>query len=367
MADQYTRFLTGAAAGILNPKGNLGDFRHASKIFIDGGMAHVPRTKFSFYVNFEVNQPALQSGVYTFTSERIGMFVKQSDLPKVTLEHDVKNQYNRKKVIYKDLKYEPLNLTFHDDSMGKVNALWAQYLSYYSPERLQPIQAWANTSTGPYSKQSIGAGNYKYGLDRTRGVKADKDAAGTAFYKPFFNHITIYTMSKKRFQSYILVNPHIVSWNHGNVDYASSNGTVDAQMGIVYESVLYGAGAIIKGKEPDNFGMYMYYDVTPSPLTVGGGTVTGLFGPGGLINAATPLLGELNDNQAIYGDYYQGGSDSRSGNFFKNAVTAINIYKSLRTITKENLVAEATNLILTPGAAVNAVSGLPGIAFGSRN
>jgi hypothetical protein len=314
--------------------------------------------------------PALQSSTFNFTSDHIGMFVKQADLPKVTLEHDIKNQYNRKKVIYKDLKYEPLNITFHDDSMGKVNALWAQYLSYYSPERLQPIDAWLNTSTGPYSKSSVGAGNYKYGLDRTRGIKpltGPPNPNGTAFFQPFFKHITLYTMSRKRFQSYILVNPHIVSWTHGNVDYASSNGTVEAQMGIVYESILYGAGTVIKDKEPNNFGMVGYYDTTPSPLTVGGGTVTGLFGPGGLLNAATPLLGELSEAPAIYGDYYQGGSNSRSGNFFQNAVTAINAYKSLRSITKENLVAEATNLILTPGAATNAVSGLPGISFGTRN
>ena len=53
MANKFTRFLSGAGSGILNPKGNLGDPRHASRMFVDDAFARAPRTKFLFHVFFE--------------------------------------------------------------------------------------------------------------------------------------------------------------------------------------------------------------------------------------------------------------------------------------------------------------------------
>jgi hypothetical protein len=309
------------------------------------------------------------------------MLVKQADLPKITLEHDVKNQYNRKKIIYKELKYEPLNLTFHDDSLGVVNALWAQYLSYYSPERFQPQEAWHSTSTGPYGLNGVkGQSLWRYGLDVSRGVKEQastaesdpkfKDSSAHSFTQPFFKDITLYTLSRKRFNAYTLVNPHIVSWSHGNVDQSSNNGTVEAQMSLAYESILYGTGIIVSGKEPDGFAN-LYYDTTPSPLTIGGGTISGI---SGLASGLTQALigdanqGVVNDAQAIYGaNNVQLGIFGSKGSFLQNTAAAINFYKSIRSLNKESLVAEATNLLLSPNASTNIVSGLRGISVGTRD
>ncbi len=370
MADQFTRFLTGVAQGLSNPKGNLGDFRHAARLYLDQQYARAPRTKFLYHVNFEINRPALNSTSFTNSGSVIGMLVKQADLPKITLDHDIKNQYNRKKVIYKDLKYEPLNITFHDDSHGLVNAMWAQYLSFYSPERFQPQQAWHDTSQGPYGNTGGGSEKttYRYGLDVSKGVKTSGAAGpdGHAYTQPFFKNITLYTLSRKRFNSYTLVNPHIVSWTHGNVDQSSNNGTIEAQMSIVYESILYGTGIIIKGKEPNAFAEGFLYDSTPSPLTIGGGTIGSITG---LINAfpGQAYSGIIKNAEAIYGDgNVQLGQFGGSGTLLQNAVTAINFYKSIRSINKESLIAEATNLILSPQQGENTVSGLRGIVIGNK-
>lgn len=365
MADQFTRFLTGLGQGLTNPKGNLGDFRHASRLYLDNQYARAPRTKFLYHVNFEINRPALNSPTFNISAGSIGMLVKQADLPKVTLDHDIKNQYNRKKVIYKDLKYEPLNITFHDDSFGLVNAMWAQYLSFYSPERFQPQQAWQDTSSGPYGPVNSNK-LYRYGLDVSKGVSAGPATEGHAYTQPFFKNITLYTLSKKRFNSYTLVNPHIVSWTHGNVDQSSNNGTVEAQMSIVYESILYGTGIIVKNKEPTNFANVIY-DSTPSPLTIGGGTI------GSVSGLANTLLGQtfsgiINDAEAIYGPgNVQQGRFGSGGNLLQNTVAAINFYKSVRSISKESLIAEATNIILSPQQGTNAVSGIAGVQIGVRN
>jgi len=365
MADKFTRFLTGVSNGLLNPKGNLGDARHAARLYVDNQFARAPRTKFLYHVSFDIVDYALESQAFSKKRKEVSMLVKQADLPRITIEHDIKNQYNRKRVVYKELKYEPLNISFHDDNIGIVNALWAQYLSFYSPERFNPTDAWKDTSYGPYKsypegtdKQSKGA-TYRYGLDVSKGVAGN--ARTNALISPFFRSITLYTLSRKKFNSYTLVNPHIVSWNHGNLDQASNNGTVEAQMSLVYESILYGTGSIVKGKEPDGFAD-LIYDNTPSPLSIGGGTLSSVFGPGGLISAGSSII---DDAQKIYGvDNVQEAGLGPLG--IGTLISAVNFYKSVRSISKENLIAEATNLIASPGAFNNAVSGLQGVSFGTQ-
>ena len=357
MADKFTRFLSGVGQGLLNPKGNLGDARHAARLYVDNQFARAPRTKFLYHVAFDIAEPALLSKKFSDKRKEVSLLVKGADLPRITIDHDIKNQYNRKRVIYKELKYEPLNISFHDDNIGIVNALWAQYLSYYSPERLNPLEAWMDTSLGPYKGNLEGISQWKYGLDRTKGTMG----TDTAYTKPFFRSITLYTLSRKKFNSYTLVNPHIVSWTHGNLDQNSNNGTVEAQMSLVYESILYGTGSVIKGKEPTGFAD-LFYDKTPSPLSIGGGTLTSIFGPGGLITAGSSII---EDALTIYGE----GNVQEPGIGplgLGTIISAANFYKSIRSITPENLIAEATNLITNPGAASNAVSGLQGVSFGTQ-
>jgi len=362
MADKFTRFLTGVGQGLLNPKGNLGDARHAARLYVDNQFARAPRTKFLYHVSFDIAEPALLSKKFSDKRKEVSLLVKGADLPKITIEHDIKNQYNRKRVIYKELKYEPLNISFHDDNIGIVNALWAQYLSYYSPERLNPVEAWTDTSFGPYKSIDGEKAKWNYGLDRSKGTSSTyygPDA--TAYTKPFFRSITLYTLSRKKFNSYTLVNPHIVSWNHGNLDQSSNNGTVEAQMSLVYESILYGTGSVIKGKEPTGFAD-LFYDQTPSPLSIGGGTLSSVFGPGGLIAAGSSII---EDAQTIYGaENVQEAGLGPLG--LGTIISAANFYKSIRSISKESLIAEATNLITSPGAFSNAVSGLQGVSFGAQ-
>lgn len=364
MADKFTRFLTGLGQGITNPKGNLGDFRHASRLYIDNAMARSPRTKFMYHVHFNMNKPAIASATFKEKySNTVGLFVKGADLPKITLEHDIKNQYNRKRVVYKELKYEPLNISFHDDSIGIINALWAQYLGFYSRERYLPPEAFNNGVRGPYHAGYGPSASYHYGLDVLKG--AGGETGGSAeVTQPFFNSITIYTLSKKRFNSYILIRPHIISWNSGNVDQGTSNGTIEAQMSIAYESVLYGTGKIIKGKEPTGFADAIY-DHTPSPMSLGGGTITSILGQGGLLSQlGIGAESALSDTERIFGEYTTQQDESGKFDGLSAAIKAVNFYKSIRSINKESLISEATNILLTPNSASNAVSGLTNVKFG---
>jgi len=363
MADKFTRFLSGVGTGLLNPKGNLGDARHASRTFVDGAFSRAPRTKFLFHVHFDINPRGLSSDFRSHHSSSISVLVKTSTLPRFSFDTDMKNQYNRKKLIYKNINYDPIQVTFHDDNTGIINALWAQYFLYYSPEREQVPGAWdilggsatgRQSGAGPYNGggvvYSAESGGYRYGLDSDR------------VQDPFFRSITIYTMSKKRFHSYKLINPHIRTWDHGDVSYAESGGTVQATMNLGYESVIYGAGRIDtnNAEEPINFGN-LHYDKVPSPLSVLGGGTASLFGPGGILSGDGS--GELSGARTIFGDNFQDrGATSVSA--LTAAIGAINFAKNLDNISSETLTQEALNLTLTPNRTANITSGLPGISFG---
>lgn len=365
MSDKFTRFLKGVGQGITNPKGNLGDARHAARLYVDNQYVRAPRTKFLYHVQFNINRPALLSGAFTKHTKAIDMLVKQADLPKITMEHEIKNQYNKKKIIYKDIKYEPLNLVFHDDNLGVINAMWAQYLSWYSNERLLPQTFWTRDNN-PYRRSIDAQVELPDTSRKETTTRYGLDVAKLNYTNPFFDSITIYTLSRKKFNSYVLINPHITSWNHGNLDQASNNGTVEATMNIVYETVLYGTGSVVKGTQggPDALPRQftdLYYDNTPSPLSIQGGQISTIFGPGGLLQAGS---GIVEDAATIYGQFnVQGNTNELSG--FEQAIRAVNLYKSLASLRPENLIAEATNIILTPQGINNVVSGIPGVSFGS--
>ena len=370
MANKFTRFLSGAGSGILNPKGNLGDPRHASRMFVDDAFARAPRTKFLFHVFFEINDKAINSSFRSNHSNTIGMLVKSSTLPRFTFDTDVKNQYNRKKIVYKNINYDPLQITFHDDNTGITNALWAMYLSYYSPEREKTMGAWeiepggvnagdadakfSGGGTGPYNNGVLtDEANFRYGLDSDR-VK-----------HPFFKSITIYTMSKRRFNSYKLVNPHIRTWDHGDVSYAESGGTVQATMNLGFESVLYGAGVIdtANDQQPIAFGD-LHYDKVPSPLSILGGGTASLFGPGGIL-AASGDGGSLSGAEQIFGkENFQDKTPGTIG-ALQAALGAINFARQLSNIDSGTLTQEALNLALTPNRRTNITSGIPGVSFGN--
>ena len=115
MANKFTRFLTGVGQGLTNPKGVWGNWQHATRLFIDDTMRLAPRTKFLFYVRFELDKTAIKAPQFTNRhADEIGFLVKATDLPKYNIESVTKNQYNRKKIIYKNL--------FGDACMGVMGS-----------------------------------------------------------------------------------------------------------------------------------------------------------------------------------------------------------------------------------------------------
>ena len=339
MANKFTRYLTGfgegLATGLINPKGDMGNWRHATRLFVDNTYALAPRHKFSYFVRIELDPSVTRAPQFTQKHvQEIGLLVKTADLPKYTFDQVTKNQYNRKKIVYKNLNYDPVSFTFHDDNTGVINAFWAIYYGYYSRDRALPTAAWGATH---YQVAGTPLNNFRYGLDNN-------------ITAPLIKSISIYTMSRRRFNGYTLINPKITSWQHGQGDYASGEG-MDHTMTVAYEGVQYSSGSVLSGS-PKGFAT-LHYDLTPSPLSVAGGGTATLTGEGGVLAGIESIFGVIGS-----GDLF-----SSPGSFLSTAITAVNTYKNIRNLSKEGLAQEAINILTTPAAAgtiANTIGGVVG-------
>lgn len=342
MANKFTRFLndfaSGVGMGLTNPKGLVSNWQHATKLFIDDTYRLSPRTNFMFYVHFELDKTAMRAPSFTQRhSDEVGLLVKSADLPKFSFDTVTKNQYNRKKIVYKQINYDSVNITLHDDNAGIVNGLWAIYYGYYIGDRQNPLAAYNANHLRP-TKTPLD--NFRYGMDND-------------ITTPMFKTISIYTLSRRRFLGYTLVNPRIKSWNHGSVAYANGD-TLESTMSLEYEAVKYSAGNVSYGS-PKGFAT-LHYDTVPSPLSVAGGGVSNLTGDGGVLDGM----------EQIFGDIASGTAFDSFGGFLGTAIKTVNTYKNFKGLTKEGLKNEAINILSNPSniaTAVSTVGGVVGAVF----
>jgi len=306
-------FLDNVVSGALSPKGNLGDFAHASRMFVDDSHRLSPKVKFLYHVTFNINPDA--SAVIPQLAQKhmneIGMLVKSAQLPGFNIQTDVINQYNRKKVVQKRIDYQPVQIVFHDDNYGVTTAMWEAYYRYYyrdgnyakvnpagAPDPTVPEYA---TNKPSFSEQYASGTlfsekQYRYGFDNDSSV-------------PFFTSIQISQMSRKRYTTMTLINPIISQWQHDTMDYSASDG-VSNSMTIEYETVHYSRGSMKNG--PKGFGEE-HYDKTPSPISLGGGGASSLLGVGGVLAGGFGVLDDITGGKADFGTVL------RAANTIKNA------------------------------------------------
>ena len=345
MANKLSGFLNGAVSGATNPKGLCANWKHATRLFVDDTYRLSPRNKFLFYVHFDINPDALKAGSWDAQThgQEIGMLVKRVNLPKISFETDIKNQYNRKKIVHKTVKYNPVQIALHDDSNAVVTSLWALYYGYYARDRHhQQMQYSFDQYSDTLDKQ--------FGLDNNVGTSGET--------RPFFNSIQIFTMSRKRFVGYTLVNPRITDWTSGDADYFESD-TIESSMTLEYESVLYSSGDVAENN-PKGFAN-LHYDAEPSPLTVAGGGVANLLGEGGVLDGASQILG----------DVASGAAFENPAAFLSTAIKTANTIKNADNLSLKNVKGELLNRagsvaagVLVPlaftatGTAMNAVGAM---------
>lgn len=322
MANKFNALLDSVATGALTPKGNLGDWQHASRLYVDSNMRLAPRSKFNYHVQFVVTPegqsliPQLFSGS---AKNEIGMLVKNADLPSYNANVDQKKKYNRIKNVQTGVTYDPVNITFHDDNQGITTAFLQAYYRYYFADGNQRINGGAAYAVNPHNTYRNGIANkFKYGMDvNNPGV-------------PFFKEIKISTMARGEYVTYTLVNPMLTAWQHDSVDNGDGAGTLQNRITVAYEAVFYESGAVTAGAngDPAGFGQD-HYDTTPSPISLAGGGATGL---AAAIDGAFSLYDFI-----------------ASGEAYENPLLAVlmgaNLIGNVRNLSKEGIRQEGFNLL----------------------
>lgn len=249
---------------------NIKDWQHASKTFVDGLYRLSPKIGTMFHVFIDIN-PNIKPGDNT----EIGMMAKTVTLPKFSVQNKVLNAYNRKMIHQERINYDPVSLTFHDDSSNVVRDFWQGYYQYYYRdwEQQEPI----------YKQES----KYKKRTSQNWGFSPLANGTDAPNY---ITAIRIYSLHQKSFSSYILINPTIQSFAHGQ-HTAGDYSPIEHSMTVAYEAIHYESGPVSSGKV-QGFAQ-LHYDKTASPLTSLGGGTNSLLGQGGIVQGAGDVLTNL--------------------------------------------------------------------------
>lgn len=356
MAGFFQNLLTDAAGGFF---GNdyLRDYTHASKTFRPNAYQYAPKFKFLFHVYFEINQSAYAVGLPQ--GANFGLAVKSVKLPSYSFDTHTMNQYNRKRIVQTKIKYDPIDINFHDDNGNLIRNMWYNYYTYYYKDASIPVasvsgrqaQQTGNGSTNSpnntnynsrniYSQSITGDTNWGY-IGETPDSPNTNIQAGNGQTKiPFFKNITVFGFNQHKYSAYTLINPIINRFAHDTYNYAEGNGTMENTMTLDYETVKYFQGSIDGTKPSDivaGFGIQSNYDRTVSPITRPGSQAS-ILGQGGLVDGVGGVIDDLSgENTNVLGAIQKAGA---TYNTLKNM--------NLKQAIKSEVTAGITNALMNP-------------------
>ena len=268
------------------------DFQHANKLFVGDNFRLAPKQGHLYHVFFDLD--ATLTRIATSQQIEAGMLVKSVELPKFTFDVKTLNSYNKPTLVQNKVKYESLNISFHDDHADVIRNLWFDYYHHYYRDA---DLGYADKAGGPNPTYFAST---KYGIREKNnyGYSPRNYSVGTGGAIPqYIRAIRIYSLHQKRFSEYTLINPIITAFKHGQ-HQSGSNELMSHDMTISYEFVLYAAGNVSKNTVKGFADIH--YDTSPSPLTPAGGGTTSILGPGGLVQTADEVISDLSQDPPDY-------------------------------------------------------------------
>lgn len=203
------------------------DFRNAYRFRPD---VNPPRQKFNGYVNFIVNRQ-LQETVFNNLAgasfrTSISSLVRRSSLPAANFRTEVKNQYNKKRIVTTGVDFQPIDLTVFDT----INNEWLTLLMrYYAYLYMNPRNKNAENDRDvyPYTIEALEKQkNFFNSNEAGLNLQVDKN---------FFERIDIILYHGGRGVQYSLTNPFITQFSNSEIDYANSEA-MEFNMQIEYEN-----------------------------------------------------------------------------------------------------------------------------------
>jgi len=209
------------------------DFRNAYQFRPD---VAPPRQKFQGYVNFVVNRDLPKNIALDDINfrTRISSLVKTATFPDVGFRTEVKNKFNRKKIVQTGLEYGPVSFTVHDTIQNEWLTLFMRYYSHYF---MNPRNKFKDSERDPIS---IGRGLTEYepsilGDSSTGNFDSNAFGMNLSETKYFFERIDYVLYHGNTGVQYSLMNPVMTRIRFSEIDYSSSD-TMDFQMEFDYEN-----------------------------------------------------------------------------------------------------------------------------------
>jgi len=254
------------------------DYQHGARTFVDGVYRLSPKYQSLFHVFIELNNN-LAITIDRNSQIEIGLMAKSVTLPKYSIQNKIYNAYNRKTINQERINYDPVTITFHDDSANVVNKFWAAYYQYYyrDADHVPSLYEMPHRYT-PRQEQNWGFSPQSNTIEN------------------FIRSIKIYSLHQKQFTGYTLVRPTITSFQHGE-HTAGEYAPMESSMQISYEAVLYESGAV--SSNTVNGFAEIHYDQSPSPLSSVGGGTNSILGPGGLVEGVSDVINNLSSGNFL--------------------------------------------------------------------
>jgi len=330
------------AGGVSDPSSKIHNYDHASRLFVDANYQYAPKYAYLFHVKFDFD-PTYQAPNTNDAKLTAGMLVKSVALPKFSVENKIMNAYNRPNIVQNKIKYDPVNISFHDDNADAVLGMWKDYYTYYyrdadyvgNSDALAPEY----TMEHKYANKRQ-TNNWGYTI-RNSGNK-----------QHILNAIRIYSLHSGKFTEYVLINPVITSFQHGE-HRTGENNTLEHSMTVSYESIKYYFGTTSQNTVPGFADLH--YDKSQSPILSGGLAKTngnyharnrpfgarGILGAGGILETGEQVFDDIqsgNFGQAAVKAWksYNNNKNANFGKIAKSEVTGIATAVLVGAILKPN-------------------------------
>lgn len=186
----------------------------------------VPRTKFMFKAEFFTN-PAAQNMINKNLNSSsdlssIAFKVKQIDKPRITLNSQELNNYNKKRIVYTKVDYADAQIRMYDTVDNSVLNFWVNYFTYYfGDSRVKPSSDSYSNPIDAKFKDSTG-----WGL---RPINEETN---------FFNKISVSAYFAHTVTTFSYINPKITGIDWQQKDYSSSD-LEEATVTFKYEYIQY--------------------------------------------------------------------------------------------------------------------------------
>jgi len=291
-------------------------YDHATKLFVTDTYRLAPKQSFLYYVviNIDPSQTQLGSGFLggvlsfadRFQNLETGMLVKRVELPKFSIGTKTLNAYNRKNIVQTNIQYEPVNFTFHDDAADVITNFWNDYYTYYYRD--------SDYGVNDYSRPEKYAPRNKIGWGYS---------PRNSSLPNFIKNIRIFSLHNKRFTEYLLVNPIITGWQHGEHDSSNDRSLMENKMTVTYETVKYFTG-FVNPVSVDGFSL-LHYDNASSPIST---SVTNIYTDAGFLGVLDSVPKDLRKPDGSNG----------AGGPLSSLLSMFRLYNNLKNVNLKTVV-----------------------------